>query len=195
MYHQQITIMLKLFTFIVFVMFATIYCKDVNVLDYNELRNIQHFFMSTTNELAFHRGDKFEERNSDFTCFDNEDCGDQDQGTCNNITQTCECTDEYASEDCDYKRKSQKLAFILELLCGFFQVKGVGYLYLGHIALGIILMILNFIGIGILFIPIIGWTTGIIVLFGTKIWWIILWAYILTDKINDGNGYSLYQDL
>lgn len=164
--------MLKLFALVALAFVATVSCSNPFKDDFD-----------------------LDKRNSDFTCFDNENCGGKDHGTCNNKTQKCECTDEYADDDCSYERKSQKIAFILEICAGFFGIKGTSYLYMGHTGLGVTLLVLNIVGMACFFVPVIGWIIGTIIVLGCKIWWIILWVYILLDKINDSHGYALNQNL
>lgn len=74
-------------------------------------------------------------------CDNNDPLACNSHGTC--VDNLCYCDDEYATEDeddpCDYKRKSQLVAFLLD-----FFINGGGQIYLGYLNWGIPRLILLF---------------------------------------------------
>lgn len=118
----------------------------------------------------------------DFTCSNDYDC--DNHGVCDLTTQTCNCDDEYADDDCTYKRKKQLIAFLFD-----FFINGVGQLYLGYTAWGVCRLVITSI---ILICP---WCLPITIpLFIVgQIWWLTWIILIGTDKINDANGYSMLE--
>ena len=75
-------------------------------------------------------------------CSVDDDCN---HGVCENYT--CKCNEGYISDDdddaCSYKQSSQKIAFLLEFLAGFFGLPGLGRIYLGYTGLGIFHLIIS----------------------------------------------------
>lgn len=152
------------------------------------------------------------------SCKTDKDCGGRDHGSCDpdetlNAT-VCVCDEKYGDPDCSYKRKNQLTAFLLELILGLFQIMGVGRIYTGYIAIGVIHLLLPIILLVVACIfaccagaasksseggsAVIGGVGGVIFCLGylAMIVWFV-WDVVLISQTDflDDKGYSLYYNL
>lgn len=116
-------------------------------------------------------------------CFSDNDCG-VSRGTCFGVTNTtsggCLCDEEYAGENCKYKRKIQWLAFLLSFLVGSY---GVDRFYLELTTTAILKLLLT----------ITSPCSCFITYPGVFIWWLYDVIVIGLGTLDDGNGYNMYE--
>lgn len=169
---------------------------------------------------------------SAFTCTGPESCSYHGNCITKNNASVCLCDEDWVTYDgngqydpntvypddvarCNHKKKSKLTAFLLELLLPLIGVDGVGWLTIGHIAMGVCRMLYAVVGIIVLCfffccfvcagasesdagMGVVGcgmacfsclWVIGYI------IWW--LWSVIViaTDKVDDWDGVPLRPDM
>lgn len=142
----------------------------------------------------------------------NADCGVVNAGVCvlnNTLNITvCKCDPSYGKPDCSYKRKSQVVAFGLELGLLFADICGAGRLYLGHVATGTLHLVSVFIaeillctasailkGTSRVIPTIILVVIGSMILLTALIGQIIDIVLIGKGRLLDSNGYSMYMNM
>lgn len=106
----------------------------------------------------------------------------QDPDNPSSPTGMCHCEKEYADEDCSYHRKSRLLAFLLQW---FFGCYGAGYFVLGHVGLGVGILVLTIVGYALA-----ACIVGIPILFASSIWALVVLIVIGTGSLKDVNGYE-----
>ncbi|KAL6042031.1 TM2 domain-containing protein [Balamuthia mandrillaris] len=142
-------------------------------------------------------------------CLTDADCNAEDEaGTCDPEGK-CVCDEKYAGSHCKHERKSKLVAFLLSLLVGGV---GAGRFYLGYTGLGalrIVLLVLLccngvflgfsglLVGLGVVGIVLVvcGSILMVGLVLGIQIWWLVDWILVLTDGLQDSDGYDLYEDM
>lgn len=131
------------------------------------------------------------------SCMNSLDCNLN--GKCNLTTFSCECNSPYISykgEECNYKRKSQLTAFLLQLFLGEFGAAEfyTEYYLFAFIKLGLVAFsMLSFCvafksGCGSICVRLV----MTVVMVAVALWWIVDSFRYGMNKIPDGNGVSLH---
>lgn len=137
------------------------------------------------------------------------ECGGCPRGVCRNVSldetgddiiEECICSPSYAGDACDHRRKQRIGAFLLQFFLGTF---GAGYFYLGHIGLGVGILMLSLFGccLGCI-VGGIGkatdstFLTGLGSIFGCLSglavfgWWLASSIIMGMNNMNDSHGYK-----
>ena len=120
---------------------------------------------------------------------------------CNSDWATFEATDE--SGMCNYERKSQLVAFLLQLFLG--KISGAGYWYVGQVGLALAETLLFW--VGMIFVCIMGcigqglggddgaagcmYCFYVLWVLSWGLFWLISWIMFAVDDVLDGNGVAL----
>jgi len=120
----------------------------------------------------------------------------------------CTCNPGYIKDDCSYKQKSKRTAFLFYLFLGEF---GAGNFYLGYVITGTFELFFTLLICIIPCLPLyclccieeegfqLVYTLVVLsiacIFIGIWIWWLVEWILLIADQIPEANGQPLYNDM